>query len=250
MKKYLETGPVVLFALACWMASFALHSIYMGFVSAAHMAKVNPFFLLQHEDGTLASQKYMTRPLLTYGMHIVPSIVWAFLAPLQFSTHFRRQYPHIHRWAGRLFFLISASLSVSGISFTLYHLSYTLPSTHWTFPFILDTQVLLLFAGFTPSGLLAFYHAAISHNIGLHRRWIVRHVAWGHGVAIMRMVFTVMGVVLEAQGHPRLNDVEFRKIMFGVSAFVAFVSCGVIAEVILAYQSSSSQPVSEAKRKQ
>jgi hypothetical protein len=148
-------------------------------------------------------------------LHVLPGLVWMLVVPLQFSG-LRRRSIRAHRVLGRIVLLCAAFASAGML--TLLAMPYG--AGNW------ELIPNLLFGSlFVVSGTLAF--ASIRRKrVTEHREWVIRHVAVGMGIALMRPVAVVAfqtgfvgGSVPQAQ--------EFFPYLF----WIGFVLSVIVAEI-------------------
>ncbi|CAM9434924.1 unnamed protein product, partial [Scytosiphon promiscuus] len=106
-------------------------------------------------------------------MHMLPAGLWSVIAPLQLSPTFRAKHRTAHRRLGRLFILMSISISLGIVAIVRSGVSHLRKSA------IVDAGLLVLAAYFLVTGLLATVYAR-QRRYTDHRVWILRHVAMGY----------------------------------------------------------------------
>lgn len=134
--------------------------------------------------------------------HTLPSAIWAAIVPFQLNPWFRRSHRRWHQRFGYVF-LGAALLIFIGFTIILHrrldfarHDFPGIPEEEGTsaiglggVPIVLKLQVVatlfLLFAGLA-------LRSAIRRDFVLHRKWILRHIAWGLWVAPHRMYVGIM----------------------------------------------------------
>lgn len=152
--------------------------------------------------------------------HTLPSVAWALLAPLQLVPGVRRRFPTAHRWAGRLFMVPVALMTVGYVLIERNGLltSSDSPGETWWMRACLAYWVWAAGAGWV---------AARQRRYAAHGRWMLRHVAMGFSVAVMRLMLValVMGV--------RTRDEDLKRRIFGGTAIAANGLCTLACEVML-----------------
>jgi hypothetical protein len=134
------------------------------------------------EDGVSTLEKFAENYLVSHVLHILPSFLWALIAPLQLSLTARRAFPTLHRISGYVFLMLSMVMATSAIVMSLMHITFSLPLDHHS----ILTEDLLAY----PAALAFMYSAyralmyARAKKFADHRRWIIRHVAIGYGVSV------------------------------------------------------------------
>src|SRR5262249_12824956 len=53
-------------------------------------------------------------------LHIVPSLLFVLLVPLQFVSSLRTRYPHVHRWIGRTAMVLGLVIGISALTLSLH----------------------------------------------------------------------------------------------------------------------------------
>jgi hypothetical protein len=191
----------------------------------------------------------MKHPLISFGLHIALAPIWATLSVTQLIPSLRSRYPAAHRICGRVFLLISLSLGVTGFLFLWLDMAFTHQNeaSHWIHPFTLTGISVPLVTAFLCSGTLAIHHAR-AHRFVDHRVWILRHMAIGYSVIVMRWILALASIVyplafdMPSPGSQGISLVELRKILFGLAMW-AGAACSVAAvEVYLRMQTRSSLP--------
>lgn len=126
-------------------------------------------------------EKFNRHPVVTL-LHVLPALLFALLAPLQFSGAIRRRHVRWHRWSGRVLVAAAIPIGLSGLVFGL-----GMP-----------------FAGFTESSAIGLFGAVFLLSIGRgflairrgdvtrHREWMIRVLAVALGVSVVRLVGTVI----------------------------------------------------------
>jgi len=143
-------------------------------------------------DGAPQFMDYVKHPVLMYGLHIIPSVLWSIAAPLQLSADVRKMSPAAHRWLGTAFLLSSLSLAGSAASMHAMGVGAGRRSI------VMRVFVYSLAIWFIYTGWRA-YDAARKHKYVVHRLWVMRHVAAGYTVGMQR-VFLLVAILLANTG--------------------------------------------------
>jgi hypothetical protein len=139
-------------------------------------------------------------------LHIVPSLLFVMLVPLQFVTSLRRNHPRFHRWTGRAIVLLGVILGVSALRLSAHPVGGLAEGTATAF-----FGSLFLF-----SLAKTWWH--IRHKrVELHREWATRMAAIALGVATTR---PIMGVFFATSRLTGLTPAQF----FGPAMWLGFVS--------------------------
>lgn len=148
--------------------------------------------------------------------HVLPASVWSAIAPFQIHPAARRRFPTIHRYAGRIFLLISAIMTYGYYMIHQRDLHFhandfpTIPRDEHTSLWLNYSAVpgasfqLVEHAG----AAWFFYTAARSYlavatskrDFSSHRIWTWRHIAAGLGVALQRVFLLLHHVAFAAIG--------------------------------------------------
>lgn len=118
----------------------------------------------------------------TTGLHVIPAFFFILLSLMQLSSKVRKRYPAIHKWNGRLFLVLGASIGISGIVLA------------WVIPYGGLSEKIII----TPIGVFFLYalwrgytHAR-ERKIGQHRRWMFYMLAVGYAPITMRIIQSVL----------------------------------------------------------
>lgn len=159
---------------------------------------------------------FSAHPSVRYS-HNLAALPWSVIAPMQFSTRLRKAFPALHRWLGRAFLGTSVSLMVGYLIIEIRGLAYNHSSK---VPVIKKlgsfTQLPALI--FIISGIKAYLSIAVDRDIESHRRWIIRHVASGLWVSLMRIALPPLALFMQKLGVRKLlGDVEGGMVTFLVA---------------------------------
>jgi len=113
-------------------------------------------------------------------VHIVPSLAFVVLVPLQFVSSLRRRHPKFHRWIGRL---LMPSGIVAGISAVVL-------SAHPVGGVVEGAATTFYGCFFLFSLSRAWFHIR-ENRVELHREWVIRMVAIALGAAATRPIMAL-----------------------------------------------------------
>lgn len=155
-----------------------------------HLVHSPPLSSIRLPGGQLhIDESYPKRPVLIYGLHLLPGFLWLALAPLQFNYRLRNKQRALHRASGYVFFSLSALLDLSGFTMIAVRFSYSHPD-RWTLLFGLlptfDVALTILGVLFAFPLVLAL-RGALKRNFDLHRLWVIVHVGVGLTIPYQRV---------------------------------------------------------------
>ena len=188
--------------------------------------------LIDYLEGTqnIASaaliKKFIGRPLIQM-THMVPGAVWSAIVPFQLHPTFRKNHPKTHKLLGYIFFLCS-TLSSVGVSIILgkgllfENFFPDLPPVRLSN----EPVVIGLSMWFSYTAARAWHAVLCRRDIEQHRTWIIRHVASGIWIALLRLFLLTVDQVLFPAPTPR----TLQRSVFGNTSKVAFLVCVVVAE--------------------
>jgi len=177
---------------ACWILSAFIvdrtitllydpHQVTLQTIAFAERLPLHPVDLVIFKNASGVPQveyHHEVVPLLSC-VHYLCAIVFMCAGPLQFVQRLRSAYPLIHRLTGYLFLLSSLVLICSGIGFTYPFTNSSYAGFSWDlFVFILAFIQLL-------TGIMALL-AARRKNFRTHREWMIRHLATGYSIPLIR----------------------------------------------------------------
>lgn len=139
-------------------------------------------------------------------LHIVPSLLFVLLVPLQFVSRLRWRYPRVHRWTGRVIVVLGAVLGLSALRL----------SAHPVGGLVEASATTLFGVSFLFCLGKAWLHIR-NCRVELHREWAIRMTAIALGVATTRPVMAVFFATSRLTG---LTPQEF----FGPAMWIGFVS--------------------------
>jgi hypothetical protein len=145
-------------------------------------------------------------------LHLIPSLLFVVLVPLQFVSGLRQTHPRLHRWTGRLLLGCSLVIGVSALRLSADPVGG-----------LAESGATVLFGClFLFSAAKAWWHIR-NRRMVLHREWATRMVAIALGVATTR---PVMGVFFATSRLTGLTLHQF----FGLAMWIGFVSTWLAGE--------------------
>ncbi|HEV3200928.1 MAG TPA: DUF2306 domain-containing protein [Bryobacteraceae bacterium] len=146
-------------------------------------------------------------------LHIVPSLLFVLLVPLQFASTLRQRYPQFHRWNGRAIMGLGVVTGLSALSLSAHPVGGVAEGTATSF-----FGALFLF-----SLSRAWLHIR-SRRVELHREWGTRMVAIAIGAATTR---PIIGVFFATRSLTGLSPEQF----FGPAMWLGFTATWVAGEI-------------------
>jgi len=146
-------------------------------------------------------------------LHIVPSLLFVLLVPLQFVSRLRRSYPRVHRWTGRLVMGLGLVLGISALRLSAHPVGG-----------IVEASATTLFGCCFLFCLAAAWVHIRNGRMQLHREWALRMVAIALGVATTRPIMAVFFATSRLTG---LKPEQF----FGPAMWLGFVSTYLAGEM-------------------
>lgn len=111
--------------------------------------------------------------------HVVPSLIFMALIPLQLSKKIRSGWPVLHRWSGRLLIALTTIIAISAVL-----LSIVMPFGDWSE----TVGAVVISAGCLISLAMAFHYIR-KRNISAHRTWVSYMLAFAFAPITMRFFF-------------------------------------------------------------
>lgn len=161
-------------------------------------------------------------------LHIVPSLLFVLLIPLQFVASLRRRHPKFHRWTGRIVMVLGLVLGVSALWLSAHPIGG-----------LVESAATISFGCFFLFCLgKAWWHIR-NRRVVLHREWAMRMAAIALGVATTR---PIMGVFFATRGLTGLAPQQF----FGPAMWIGLTSTYLAGEAWIRHTRSrkSASPVS------
>src|SRR5215813_14769384 len=153
-------------------------------------------------------------------LHIVPSLLFVLLVPLQFVQSLRLRHSRFHRWTGRLVMGLGIVIGTSAL----------LLSASPVGGIIEATAAMLFGCLFLFSLGNAWWHIR-NRRVELHREWVTRMVAIALGVATTRPIMDVFFATSRLTG---LTPEQF----FGPAMWLGFTSTYLAGEAWIRYARS------------
>jgi len=139
-------------------------------------------------------------------LHIVPSLLFVLLVPLQFVSSWRRRHLQLHRWTGRVIMGLGLVIGISALRL----------SSHPVGGLAEGTATIFFGCFFLFALAKAWWH--VRHGrVQLHREWVTRMVAIALGVATTR---PIMGVFFATSVLTGLTPQQF----FGPAMWLGLTS--------------------------
>lgn len=201
---------VVIFLALVGMGAVARRTVVLLRPGATNSAR-NPAAAL---DAHFAEHRSLTL------IHILPSVLFMVLGPLQFYPRLRRSHPEVHRWSGRVFLTSSGVLGAAGLAMAL---GPTIGGND-------EKAAILLFGTFFLVALAKGLSHALRGEYREHREWMIRGYAIGLAVAAIR---PIMGAFFAAAIIQRRAPDPHS--FFGIAFWSGFVLAAIAAEAWIHY---------------
>ena len=124
--------------------------------------------------------RYREHAVVTF-LHVVPGFLFMLLAPVQLVARIRARYPAVHRAVGRTFIGLALIIVASSVA-----LGIIMP-----FDGRLETVGTLFIAGGFLGSMGLGVHAIRRGQVGRHRVWMSRMLAFGYAPITMRFVLSL-----------------------------------------------------------
>lgn len=148
-------------------------------------------------------------------LHLLPSLLFVSLLPLQFVTSLRQRHPALHRWNGRVLMGLGLVLGLSALWLSAHPVGGLAEGTATTF-----------FGCFFLFSLGKAWLHIRNGRVELHREWVTRMTAIALGVATTR---PIIGVFFATRGLTGLTPPQF----FGPAMWLGLVSTYLAGEVLI-----------------
>jgi hypothetical protein len=145
-------------------------------------------------------------------LHIIPSLLFVTLVPLQFVGRLRQRHPRLHRWTGRAALFLGMVIGISALVL----------STH-PVGGVVESAATISFGCFFLFSLGAAWLHIRNRRVELHREWVIRMVAIALGVATTR---PIIGIFFATSRLTGLSPQQF----FGPAMWLGFTSTYIAAE--------------------
>lgn len=135
------------------------------------------------------------------------SVIWSILMPLQYWDYLRKRAPRIHRLCGYTAFACSLLLSITGILFIPFDLSWSNPMFElhkvYGIPLIPSFNLSLVTVAFPATMITGFraLYLARKRRFAEHRRWTTYHGISGYLISLQRvniLITFLFGAILNA----------------------------------------------------
>ena len=157
-------------------------------------------------------------------IHIVPSLVFVLLVPLQFAGSLRRRHPRFHRSIGRVLMSLGIVAGISAVWLSVHPVGGIAEGTATA----LYGCFFLLCLG------RAWWHIR-NRRVELHREWVIRMVAIASGAAATRPIMAVFFATSRLTG---LTPEQF----FGPAMWLGFTASYVAGEIYLRHKQPRGLP--------
>jgi len=157
-------------------------------------------------------------------LHIIPSLLFVLLVPLQFVESVRRRV-QLHRWIGRIVMSCSVVLGVSALWLSAHPVGGVTEATATVF-----------FGCFFLFCLTKAWWHIKNRRVDLHREWVTRMTAIAVGVATTR---PVMGVFFATSSLTGLAPEQF----FGPAMWLGLTATYVAGEAWISHSRSALRPI-------
>lgn len=153
-------------------------------------------------------------------LHIVPSLLFVILVPLQFVSSLRLRHPQLHLWMGRVTMRLGVVIGISALWLGAHPVGG-----------VAEATATIFFGCFFLFSLgKAWWHIR-NGWVELHREWATRMVAIALGVATTR---PIMGIFFATRRLTGLTPHQF----FGPAMWLGFVSTYLAGEAWINYRRS------------
>ena len=144
-------------------------------------------------------------------LHIVPGTIYLVLAPFQFLPLIRNKWMGIHRWVGRLIFVLALLVGT-----TAFFMAIVIP-----FSGLIESLTVGFFAILFLLAIVKGLVNVRAKNIVLHREWMIRAFALGIAIATSRIIFLPIFFSIVS---PTLEQVKTLFIVCFVFAFTVHIA--------------------------
>jgi hypothetical protein len=163
--------------------------------------------------------RFAAEPGLTLA-HIMPSLLFVALVPLQFVPSLRRRHPRLHRCTGRVIMGLSVAIGISALWLSAHPVGG-----------VVESAATIFFGCFFLFSLgWAWWHIR-NRRVELHREWVTRMVAIALGVATTRPIMAIFFATSPLTG---LTPQQF----FGPAMWLGFISTYLAGEAWISYARS------------
>ncbi|HZH18222.1 MAG TPA: DUF2306 domain-containing protein [Archangium sp.] len=131
-------------------------------------------------------------------IHRLGGTLYMVLGVLQFSKTFRARRPRVHRWAGRVFVLLSFAAAISGMTMAYTH---GMAGAVELVPSVVFGALMIL-------ATARAYQYARNRDFAQHREWMIRSFSIGLGIATIRILY-MLGIATTSLTPTQLIGVTF-----------------------------------------
>ena len=205
-------GVVVLTLLGIASALGRAASVANGGLTYEQLQRLFPAVIVQ--EAFEFDRWFAAHPAHTLA-HVVLGGLFLALAPLQFSSRVRERYVRFHRWSGRALIFAALTVGLSGLSLGA------------IFPYGGRAAAAAVFVAGTVFlfALVSAFKAIRRGDVARHREWMIRMFSIGLGIATVRVVGLLLGVVTRS---------SFSELA-GTAFWVGWLSTFAVAELWIRY---------------
>jgi uncharacterized membrane protein len=127
---------------------------------------------------------FFKHPIIV-SLHVILGAFFLAFAPFQFITKIRKRWINYHRWIGRILLGLGLIIGTSAI-----FMAVIIP-----FSGVLESFVNGFFGVFFLFAMGKGFFYIRSHQIELHREWMIRTFAIGLAIATMRLIFIPLLII-------------------------------------------------------
>ena len=164
-------------------------------------------------------------------VHIVPSLLFVLLVPLQFVSSLRERHPRIHRWTGWVIVSVGVVLGASALWLSAHPVGG-----------LAESSATIFFGCFFLFALGKAWRHIRAGRVELHREWATRMTAIALGVATTR---PIMGIFFATSRLTGLTPHDF----FGPAMWLGLTSTYLAGEAWLQTQRRESNAETQRRRK-
>ena len=206
-----------------WIALVILCATGAAAATRRIVALGTPTLTVSSESGSLDAH-FAAKAGMTL-LHIVPSLLFVLLVPLQFVSSLRRRCARLHRWIGRVTLCLGVVIGISALWL----------SGHPVGGMVEGSATILFGCLFLFCLGKAWWHIR-NRRVELHREWVTRMVGIALGVATTRPVMAVFFATSRLTG---LTPRQF----FGPAMWLGFISTYLAAEVWIHYAQAGKSAI-------
>jgi len=163
-------------------------------------------------------------------LHIVPSLLFVLLVPLQFVPSLRERHPRVHRWTGRVIVGLGVVLGGSALWLSAHPVGG-----------LAESSATIFFGCFFLFALSKAWWHIRNERVALHREWATRMTAIALGVATTR---PIMGVFFATSRLTGLTPHDF----FGPAMWLGLTSTYIAGEAWLQTQKTEFTAKTQRRR--